>query len=103
MDVLELVLDGAHRDKRSRPGDKQLLHTIETEIEMPGIPEDAVVLQLYMMGIMAYDTVCSVMGGKHGLAKSSFNAKPTIDVKMLNGIKPDPPKAPGGSSARSAH
>jgi hypothetical protein len=99
VDVLQLVIEGA-RDRRQKMNTAAIQAYVDTEIEMPGIPEDIVVLQLYMLGMLTYESLCATMGGKHGLTKSSFNPKPAIDIKLLNGIKPEPPKVPSSSNSR---
>lgn len=88
--VLESIMDGAQ--KKQKKSNDVVRAESSTEVEMPGIPEDQVIMMLYMLGALSYETLCTTMASKHGLSETSFNAKPTIDVKLLNGIKPDLPK-----------
>lgn len=99
VNVLELVLEGVH-DKRRKRDDGEIKAIVETEVDMPGIPEDQVIWQLYMMGFLTYDAVCDLMHGKYAFTRSSFCPKPSIDVKLLNGIQPEPPKVPSSSSSK---
>jgi hypothetical protein len=94
--ILDGVMEGLSKRQRRDAGDIKL--EAEIEVEMPGIPEDKVVLDLYMIGALTYDMVCDTMAAKHGLSRArAFNAKPAIDVKLLNGVKPEPPSAPGSA------
>ena len=89
--ALELVLDAAAKKKRRTTQDMK--EELETDVEMPGIPEDRVLYDLYMLGALKYEALCTVLGDKHGMAPWVWNPTPALDVKLLNGIKPEPPKS----------
>jgi hypothetical protein len=97
--ILDGVMEGISKRQRRDANDIRL--EAEIDVEMPGIPEDKVVLDLYMIGALSYDMVCDTMAAKHGLSRTrAFNARPAIDVQTLNGHKPEAPTAPGTTGHR---
>lgn len=89
--TMDVIMENSR--KKRRMDDDAVRSSVETDVGMPGIPEDDVVYRLYWMGALKYDALKEIMAAKHGLAMArSFNPTPTIDIKLLNGIEPKEPK-----------
>jgi hypothetical protein len=72
---------------------KTLASEIDVTISMPSLPDDDVLYDMYMKGLIQNSAMIECLSARHGLPHSAFNAKPNISVKELNGIKPETGKA----------
>lgn len=67
------------------------------KITLSGTAEDSVLERLYMMGALKYESFVQIMASRYGLSEDSFNPAPEMDLKLLNGIKPEPTSTSTGS------
>jgi hypothetical protein len=56
-------------------------------VEIPGIPDERVLVWYFKLGILKYDVLPRVAGALHGLRKTDFHDKPQLTLEEVNGIQ----------------
>lgn len=63
--------------------------THRATINLPGSPPIQDLQQLYLQGILKYESLVKFSAANLSISPEHFNAKPQVSVKELNGIKPE--------------
>lgn len=64
------------------------------EVFIPGIPTEDALLRWYHNGLTEFKATCEQLALRTGMPKKLFLDTPSINVKELNGIKPEASKTP---------
>jgi hypothetical protein len=71
------------KGSKQKPTYEGLEAASNVEIQLPGLPSDTTVTELYQLGVLKYEAFCHFLQQKHGFLPSAFNEKPLIDVEDL--------------------
>jgi len=66
---------------------------IDVEITLPGIPDDQILNDLFVMGVLRYDALISYLSARYAIPMDSFNVKPELSALELNGMQEQLPPA----------
>lgn len=70
---------------------KDAAKSAEVVVEIPSMPNEETLLSYYTAGFLTYEALTNYLASKHGIAPTSFNAKPALTIKESNGEFTDPP------------
>lgn len=69
--------------------EKEIEEATKVDIMMPGLPTDEQLEQLWMSGALKYEAYKKLMSVKTGIPLDQFEQFQKLDIKDLNGIKPE--------------
>ncbi len=70
----------------------------KVEVELPGLPDEASLRDMYLLGLLKPDKLIEYLSAKHGVPLSGFFDKPQLGLEQANGFQP---KDPEGSNSKS--
>jgi hypothetical protein len=72
----------------------ELKESVMVTVSLPGQPEENVLYKLYTDGVLKYEAFVNYVSAKHSIPLDAFETTPKLDLKLLRGIEPPPPKPP---------